>query len=591
MELRLLLLQGLKDAWWAAPLQLLGWVGALTALLAMTAWPWLRPGSPHPLAFRGVLMAFIVWTRLPALLLPLQNPDEGQFAAAAQRLLDDPVFWRSVDTGSSGPLNVLPLLAPALFGFSPELASSRLMGLLMAAAAVALLHAAIGRLWGERLARLAILPVACSFAFMEAADFVHYSSEHVPLLLTAAMVYGLARADDATRALREGAAAAPWPAWLGVGLLAGAMPYAKLQGLPIAAVLWLSALHLAWRARSTVPLAGSAGAAVTRHAGARVAHSAGALVAGGLLPSVVVAASLWHFDIVPLFWQSYLQTNLFQYSQANLGGTTSKLGNLIRLVLMWPPVDALAVLTALCVLCLVLLAVVRRRERGSIMADPAAPPWMRYALATLAAALYAVAKPGNTFPHYVLLLVIPMGWVLAAALSLAADPANRHRRTDAGLLAAGLLAAALLPAYERLEQPYGPLALKGRYLARYRGPVEQAIRRAAPPGSTASVWGFSPHLCVESGMRQATRYGNTFWQIEPHPLQDDFIREWVADFRAARPLLFIDAMAPGMFYMRPILPALHRHEAIPAVRALIEADYELVETVRGVRIYRRLPGR
>ena len=92
-------------------------------------------------------------------------------------------------------------------------------------------------------------------------------------------------------------------------------------------------------------------------------------------------------------------------------------------------------------------------------------------------------------------------------------------------------------------------------------------------------------------MKQGTRYGNTLWQIEPHPLREAFIQEFVSDFRATRPLLFVDAMTPGMFYMRPIVPEIHQHEAIPAIGELIAADYQLVETVRGVRIYRRLSGR
>jgi hypothetical protein len=63
------------------------------------------------------------------------------------------------------------------------------------------------------------------------------------------------------------------------------------------------------------------------------------------------------------------------------------------------------------------------------------------------------------------------------------------------------------------------------------------------------------------------------------------------DMRKSRPQLFIDAIAPGMFYVTPIDRTRQGHEAFPAIGELIRADYALINDVNDVRIYRRKAGR
>src|SRR5215831_6543568 len=44
--------------------------------------------------------------RFPVLLAGELNPDETQFLAVAEKLFKDPVFFRSVDVGTTGPVNI-----------------------------------------------------------------------------------------------------------------------------------------------------------------------------------------------------------------------------------------------------------------------------------------------------------------------------------------------------------------------------------------------------------------------------------------------------------------------------------------------------
>lgn len=576
MELRLTLLQLLGDIGHLQSMHRIGSILLAALVVFIACVPWMRSGErlppvrgyfAHPASFFLAIAALIFWARLPGLLPPMLNPDEGLFTAAAVRLLQDPLFWKSVDTGSSGPLNIVVLMWPGLLGWVPDLASSRLTGLTLVIVSTSLFYATLGRLYDEGVARIATLPVVMTFAFMQIPDFVHYSGEHGPILLLSIMLYVIAR----TYVQREDAPVNGL-AFL-VGLLAGLMPFTKLQGLPIAFALYLVFLHVLWSRRKA-----SAG-----HA----ARALGCSVLGGVLPAAVVALYLTAFALWEPFLRSYLQTNLLFYADFNALGKPSKLANFVGLMIGTTHLYVLTILTSLFLVPAAWLALKRGSASGSKV-------WIGYAVPYLLFSVAAVARPGNPFPHYLLFLIMPMGLMLgttlgAANASAAAQgllrPVPFGRRplllTLALLLGSGLIVA------DRIRLGNDFLPRHKRYLDNFRGPIAQAIRRAAPPGSNLAVWGFSLDLYSESGMVQSNRYGTTLWQIEKNPLQTYFLREFMADIEQSQSVLFVDAMVPGMFYMGPIDPALHGHDAFPELARYVEAHYELIDTVRGVRIYRR----
>ena len=106
--------------------------GSLALLVAFVIWPEAsgKSGRLGTASFLFVLCIFVVAARWPGLFYPRGfNPDEDQLVAAARALVLDPVFFRAAEAGSSGPLNVYPLLASLLAGTSPTLFSARLVGL------------------------------------------------------------------------------------------------------------------------------------------------------------------------------------------------------------------------------------------------------------------------------------------------------------------------------------------------------------------------------------------------------------------------------------------------------------------------------
>ncbi len=71
------------------------------------------------LFFLSIAAAFLL-CRYPTLVDYQLNPDEGEFLSAAHKLFYNPNFFASTDCGSSGPLNIYPLMLPAIFGLSPD---------------------------------------------------------------------------------------------------------------------------------------------------------------------------------------------------------------------------------------------------------------------------------------------------------------------------------------------------------------------------------------------------------------------------------------------------------------------------------------
>ena len=221
----------------------------------------------------------------PGLLAPELNVDESLFLAGAQKLQHDVVYWRAVDVGLSGPLNVYPLMLPALLGFKLEYAAP-LPGSAAGRRYVPVPLPRCANLGG--VARTALVPVVTTYALMTASDYVHYSSEHVPVALISVAICLVCR-------LASSGAGGGNITMLFIGLLLGAAPYAKLQATPIAAAVGCICLHIIWSRRSS-----------TRQA----VRSALALGSGSASFSVVHLVFVVANALQETFLRSYVLQNL-----------------------------------------------------------------------------------------------------------------------------------------------------------------------------------------------------------------------------------------------------------------------------------------
>src|SRR5262249_4087409 len=158
---------GAVPLWQLCLLPVLFAVGALACLHdAQERWG-------RDIVFLGAALLAVLLGVLPSLSRDWLSPDEAEVVAYARKLAFDPVFYRSVDAGSSGPLNLYVPPLPAWFGAPITYVSARLTGAVLMFGLIACLYVCCAEFLGRRGARLAMLPLLGVVVLGSNYDFVH----------------------------------------------------------------------------------------------------------------------------------------------------------------------------------------------------------------------------------------------------------------------------------------------------------------------------------------------------------------------------------------------------------------------------------
>lgn len=499
----------------------------------------------------AVLFLLLLAWRWPYLLVAYEyNPDESQLIAGALTLARDPVFWRAVDGGSSGPLNYYLLVPWQWLGAPLDYFTARLTCLLLTGGALFACLRILARAFGRSAAWLGVLPAAGFFATVGHPELTNLSTEHLPLLLIAVAFGLLANRAPADR-LRLWAAC----------FVAGALPWTKLQTAPIG-----------------LALIGWAGWQVLRETGItprlRWRHSAEMLLAAAL-PTLLVAGVAAATDQFGAAWRRYILQNILYVGTSEV----ASYGDALRALWRNAQEDGrfpllLGTVAAGLVAAAIFFGARRRRPPGLLGAA---------VVVTLAAAA-AIVAPRREFLHYVLLLPVPLTLCFGAALG---GWWNRLETARTRLLLAGFgLAVGLLPLITRGLQP-AP-AVFGGFVHHWKYPRSSAatvLHALAGRGDTLGVWGWACHLHVESGLSQATRDGTTLWSMQDNPQQAYHRAVYLADLRRSAPAVFVDAVGQGAFIFTD--RARHAHESFPELAEYIRRHYVLVIDLIDARIYAR----
>ncbi len=553
------------------------WAGAAVMLLTLTACLERRsqtrelPGRVTDVAFCITCALTLLLCRLPSLWLDELNPDESGWIVGAGTLFHDPRVWHSVDSATSGPLLVLPLTAIPLLHFSLNYASVRLFGILVCLIpTVYFIYAGLSSLYSRTVARLSVLCLVFYLSFARGKDTLAFNSEHIPLLLLSGSLYLLAWTVKNDHK-------ATWLPLFTNGLLLGSIPYAKLQGMPLAAALAVSLI---------VSQLGRASDA-SRHVPLRrkiVFSRLFAFGAGLVSPSLVCLLYLNAFHLVPDFLQSYLKMNI-AYAQTGFESQVPlahRLWLLPRMLMHYEDVRYILLLAVLLVgsLCAIfagrnIFAALRMRRFHCFLT-----------VALVLAGYLAVVVPGNSFPHYLYLFMPPATVLFAYCVDLVlrVSPVEYHQGVRTSFLLLPMVAFSL----SLSQGPVGvQVAAKGD-LRHRQDKLVSVIQSKSRPGDRMAVWGWANNLYVHTGLIQGTRESAPYYQIVHGPLQEYYLPRYVGDLERNSPQIFVDAVAPGQFYFQE---PRFRHENYPLIDTIISKRYDFVADVNGVRVYRRRPPR
>lgn len=462
-----------------------------------------------------LLLAVLVAFRWPLLFVVHEfNPDESQFIAGAHTLAHDPVFWRAVDGGTAGPLAFFALWPVSLITGSFDYFSARLTGLLLLGATLWFAEAAVALVFGRFVARLAVLPTLCFYALSHHVAFVHYSSETFVMSLLAASAWlGL-------RLVTRGGGSA---AWCLLGGLLGAVPFAKLQGLPLVAGLGLGfalweALNFATprmlRLRRLLWMAG------------------GSALPFGALALMLSVTHQWNDAI-----RSYVVGN-FHYAGAFSLSLTEAFGSL------WVNGCESQVFAPWIISSLVFFVAAANcpRDRSRLTLSFGA-----FATGCLLAGLVCILTPHRAFAHYWHFLALP--WVLftGAMLGGAWQALPKKPAIMRPGFIGGYLMLTVLPLVARI--PWAGHPHLGLEQGTPRQPIAEAIRQRSRPGDRLAVWGWSPCFYVESGLIQAIRYGGLdLGGILKGPDRLFHLKHIIADLRTNCPAFFVDSVEDAQDY-------------------------------------------
>jgi hypothetical protein len=526
----------------------------------------------------AVLLAF----RWPVLLDNRQSPnaDESQFISGAMTLRHDPVYWRSVDGTTRGPLDDWPLTAASFLRGSFDYTTARMVTVLLLCIELICAWLIFRHLFSARLAALLILPLLGAHCFTQAFEFVAYCSEQVPDALVAIGCWLLVTVWHPERNEPD------LKRLMAAGVVLGAIPYAKLQAVPIALI------------------AGAAGVAsiFTQNvqSWAQRRRALQLFVGGSLLPSLLIVGMVLIGGAWSDFSTCYILEN-FRYVTGSYFPPDRSF-SLIEAPRKLIEIGAQAGNFNPFFFCMVGFGVC------GLLLFRWFTPWHRrcacFAGAVLAAAVFAAMVRGRSYVHYLQLLIFPaglFGGVVVGALSAAvADrgPASSHEAarergsgTTWGLVNSAVVAlfvgCGLVP--QTWWRAHEPQPFLGRFTAT-RGalahwPVSTEILRYAHAGERLGMWGWMPAFWVETQMIQATRDGETSREIEPHPRRDYYRARYLADLRRSSPPVFVDAVGRWNFVFTD--RAACGYETFPELRAYIDENYRFVRELISTRIYVR----
>lgn len=528
------------------------WITAtfFTLLVIAAAVHALRPGA-RPSGrwlYPVLLLLLLVSWRWPYLLFAREfNPDESQYIAGALTLRHDPLFWRSVDGMTAGPLVYYALVPWTLFGPHLGFLTARITGLLLIWLALVILYRTLREHYGEGTARTGMLPGALLLASVGSEELNHYSSELFSLPLTALGFALLTRPK-----LTVAAGSRPW---LILGVVAGLHAWVKLQTGPIGALLvvvggWLIATNPGASTRAKMKCAGW-------------------LVGGALLPALVVNLVTWLGGVWTDFYLSYIAQNLFYAGETQPQPWIPPNVANLRPVL----ISAGLALATPALLGGLAWSLGRRPSRLLLIST-----------ALVGAAFFCVLFPGRSYLHYTMLLAVP---IIALSTVAVGECCRAPRRRFAAITAlvvvlsgaSGLLAA-------RLFSPPPPSL--GRLMAQLgntHSEVDAVLAAITKPGEKLAVWGYQNEPFVKTGLIQGTRAAFSYWSIRKTPLIDYHRRTFLADFLRNQPEVFLDTVGPNAFFFRD--RATLAHETFPALAEVIARDYVLLVDLGFGRVYAR----
>jgi branched-subunit amino acid transport protein AzlD len=482
--------------------------------------------------------------RLPVILFNRElNADESQMLTQAMTLLKDPVYFRSVDGTTGGPLGSYFLIIPGLIRGVFDYTTGHLGSLLLVIVTLVCFYWASRIRFGSGVAMAATFPLLLFFSFTQQQDFVHYSSEHLPMAMMAVIFLLISRYEKAT--------SKSFGTPIGIGILIALLPFGKLQTLPMVLVLVLWGLYVFWKK-------------------GKLFSDGIWFIASGIGTLLIVAGLLIAGNVFQDFITFYIVGN-FQY-----GGEISWLDNLIAFpssLLKAPPIMALLAPLTLFVVYSVFGKKNYRSSDKTLLI---------FSLAWFFITLLAMSRTGSGYLHYWLFAIMPISGILISRLAVYTNP---RIYTYFCLLCLGFMMISQAHNFltTRTLNLYPSSNESHRHIP--FSPVANEVLKLASSGEYLAVWGWNCQYYVETQMPQGIAENHSIRSIFKHPMQDVYLDRYLENLTQNKPVVIVDAIGKNSLWTQD--KASQSLENYPSLFRYVSANYKLAKTIDDTRIYLR----
>jgi hypothetical protein len=474
------------------------------------------------------------------------NVDEGSHIAALQRFLLDWMPWRSVETGTCGPLNFWIVLWAPILGLPLNYYTLRITGIILNFLLIWGLRNCLGQIVGHRLSYIFVLPIVSLILFTINLDFLFFANELLPSVVFAWLIFLIIKDFRSENQLRS----------YTIGLLAGALPFTKLQASLIG--IFLFGTCVLYRFTNGTLL------------NPRPWRLTLMQTLGGITIPSCILGPVWLGGGWSDFWHFYIQSNLIYKS------SSQKIPLWLFVTQGCEDFGCLFQWTTIAIGLAGAIIILRIRN----YTDKRKLSFLCFALVSFnIISTYSVIKSGFYFPHYLILLLVPLSMTLSSAFACAVYDMPEQKRLTSARTVVCFITITSCAQVSTLCHEYTKLPHLVRNWGSEASPMADILREKARLGDTMAIWGWANKLHVFTGIRSATRIMGTAYVTDPSPAYDAHRTAYLKDLKASRARFFLDAVDE---FRWPTWPPgiLARHFGWPELARHIHSEYHLIGEFR-----------
>lgn len=487
-----------------------------------------------------LIIISLLFFRLPSFIMGTLDPDESQWMSAVNVMLNNPTYWKSIDTTTTGPFNTFFLMFVYKLGFPINYFTIRIiLVLLIQFPTILFLYESFKIITNTPKARLAIFPILLLYMFMYNKELVSYNSEQIPNLLLSVSIYCCVK--YYYKSVKNE---------LLTGIILGIIPYSKLQFVPVAIFIGCFYIWILWYRKAKI-------------------NSIFKLIIGTTIPTVIVLLYLLITGEWNDFWISYIEMNLI-YAKSGLNnngiGFPESLQNIPFLLKKSKEFKFLAIGLITMASYTIIYILINKKTKFVLKQ-------IIFGTLFFLFSTWSIIQSGNKFLHYIYIYIIPLS--MLSLWNIMNKPMSKF---NINIYLSLFICLILLKQYtdryfmydilENKETKYQALSLK--------------LETYDKPNDKIAVWGWNNELYIETENIQATRDAITYYQTITSPNQIYYQERFIDDMEDNKPTYFINSI-PGRFYQDTSCSFTH----YPIIANYIFKNYKLIDE-NDKRIYVRI---